>query len=225
MGASCCRTTLISLITSAGKSFPHHSKVENGLLVGQDKALQNILAANNPGWTDFTVKVTYRNGTNAVIATRVVGNDGYFYTFELQRDFPNFVNIVSGGGSTGTAFGGLIETSKQQSLRLNHRDGNRFLLVHVVASRGWLAHGYCAGVVTAEHRSSRAQTETAAIIFNARIEPVIVVVALLSLAALLVTYRLNQKEYAFLPHVPDEVAYLFQADLLAHGHFTGEIRP
>lgn len=198
-------------------------RVRDGVLIAAERSGPNILHLKGRQWTDYTISVTYRNGTGGVVGTRVTDSgDGVYYHFELQRDFPNYFNVQLDGASRGLAYGGLIQTSKADSLR----SLAAMLAAFYPAFLALTAVGCAAAAILAllPPAGSRLRLAVPKALRLPRTKGVYAALGLAA-AAFALTLYLNKEYYEFIPHVPDEVAYLFQAKLLAAGRFSGEVPP
>lgn len=201
-------------------------EAHDGVLVATGKDVHAVAILRNANWTDFTVTFRFRNGTSGLIGVRSdeAGN-GVFYAFELQRDFPNFLRAVDNGVDTGSVYGGLIKTSKPETLRSLAAMAVGFypalLLLLAVALALALALAY-APRIDLEALRRRAPDLP---FDRLPVSPYLVAAVALGLVALGTTLYLNEHYYGAVPHLPDEVAYMFQARLLSSGHFNSVIPP
>lgn len=200
-------------------------EVVDGVLVGLATETENSLLLRRPGWSNYNVAVTYRNSRAGVIGVNVTGEGRLFYHFDLLRDFPSFFNVTNNGEERPGAQGSLMRTDHTGPVRsaanmltrgyphLLAALGAGTLLVLVVSGAG-RATGLRDGVVATLRRLELTGVPWAYL-----------AVGTLAVAAFGMTYYLNATYYTFLPHVPDEVSYLFQANLLADFKVLGDVPP
>ena len=197
---------------------------EDGVLVARDPAQPNIVILQSPGWSDYRLKVTYRNGRGGTLGVHATADGGAFYTFELNRDFPNFLDVSKDGQRTGQFYGGLVYLRGGEVARSLAAMTARFYPYALVAAGAGVAIAFAisqAGrLLPASVRLPALPRPLAALDW-----PAWVVVLGFAAAAFGATLYIDWRYYQLIPHVPDEVSYMFQAKLMASGHLTGPVPP
>jgi 4-amino-4-deoxy-L-arabinose transferase-like glycosyltransferase len=210
------------LDTSAWEVVSGRFVIEDGVLVAKDTAAANSVVLRDGDFADATVSVTFRNGVSGLVGTHIVEGGGVFYHFNLVRDFPNFLDASNNGQGTARVFGGFVHTEKQESIAS--------IAAMVTRPYPYIVAGLALAVVAtmllspAERLLARGVDSLEWGRARRWLRPGIAVGVIAALACA-VTLAINGRYYAFLPHVPDEVGYLFQAKLLASGQVTGAIPP
>jgi hypothetical protein len=170
-------------------------------------------------WRDYVVEAQLTNVESADVLVRAQANgDGIDFSFRPFREFDSSfllrkrgeLRLIAPVGTTGTD---TLETTRS---------------IVAIALRGYraIALALLAGVtafalaVALGTRSSVLARLGAALAKIAR--PVAVVVALTAGASLL---AINWVFVRHMPHVPDEVGYLFQAKIFASFHLYGHVPP
>ena len=202
-------------------------EVRDGVLTARDLTTPNNLVLDNRTWTDatvrdYTVSVTYRNGVGGTIGSHVAPGGGAFYSFELVRDFPTFFDARKDGKQTSYVPEDSVFVQPDG-------DGTLRSIVFMLTR----PYPYVAGALTAalwlvfalsfvplSNPLPEGEGTRSVKLGRWRIEVGLALLGAgaLVLLAFVVTLRLQLHYYGALPHVPDEVAYLFQAKLLAAGH-------
>ncbi|HLF79502.1 MAG TPA: glycosyltransferase family 39 protein, partial [Dehalococcoidia bacterium] len=196
-------------------------EVRDGVLVATGETGPNTLSLKSRGWTDYTVKLTLRNAMSGIVGSHVVPGGGVYYNFELVRDFPNFFNAVKDGRTTAVPFGGFPHASKPEllaSVGAMLTESYPYLLLSLLVGIGVaFVLAQAEGLLPLRPPSLE----------SSRVWPWLALASVggLSIAATGVTFYLMREYYGDIPHLPDEVAYLFQAKLLASGRVMGEIPP
>jgi Dolichyl-phosphate-mannose-protein mannosyltransferase len=195
--------------------------VEDGVLVADQTFAANTLAMTGPGWRDYRLQVTYQNSKGGAIGTHVVEDGGVFYHFELIRDFPMFFDAINHGGRTAWVYGDWVHADKHQL--------TRSLAAMVTRPYPYVLLGIAvAFLLTLLLSEVEVRTDALQRIYlRRRLRPSLpLLLALgLALAAFLLTLQINSRFYDFVPHLPDEVSYMFQAKLLASGRLMADIPP
>jgi hypothetical protein len=199
--------------------------IVDGVLAPQSLSEGNSLTLLGDGWSgDYSVRVTYRNNRGGTIGTHITESGAVFYRFELIRDFPNFFDVFNNGGRTGIHRGGLIETSGAEGLRSIAYMVTEAYPYFLVAMVGGLA--LTLGLAGAE-AAIRRRLVSAAPRFSfaqgaMRRLPILAALTVTS-GAFALSLAIGWHYYAFVPHYPDEVLYMFQARLMAAGRFVTDI--
>jgi len=195
--------------------------VKDGVLRGEKTDQANTLRLRGEGWRDYTVRVTYRNNRGGTIGTHVTGDGGAFYHFELIRDLPNFFDVFKDGERTGMVFGGWVHTDPGQS--------TRSLAAMLTRPYPYILLGLLAGLALTVFVGAvwRLGTRKKAV-FTPRFPAGALslgAAALIAAAAFGLAVYINRDYYGSVPHVPDEVSYIFQAKLFAAGRIVTDIPP
>jgi hypothetical protein len=198
-------------------------KVVDGVLEPTNITLENSIRLIGQGWQDYTLRVTYRNNRGGVIGTHVTDTGGAFYNFELFRDFPNFVDVLKDNVRTATVYGGFVHTSEAQSLRsIAEMTTQPYPYVLLLLSAAFVLALLLSFVESAlaprlARRLSRVRFRwsTAAVASAAAI----------AIAAFAISLVIEVHYYDRIPHVPDEVSYMFQAQLFTHVRIHAPIPP
>jgi len=195
--------------------------VEDGVLKAGKVTEANTLRLRGSGWRDYTVRVTYRNNRGGTIGTHATADGGAFYHFELIRDLPNFFDVFKDGERTGMVFGSWVHTEPVQSLRSTVAmltDPYPYVLLALLA-------GLPLTVLAAAAWRLAGRYAPAGLVQGGRRPGVGTAVALaLAAAAFGLALHVNRSYYT-VPHVPDEVSYIFQAKLFAAGRLVGKMPP
>jgi hypothetical protein len=172
-------------------------------------------------WTDYRVTVRYRNIQGAAITVRSPeGINGATFTFRPFRHNDSNLVVTTNALNVGSVNPGTIELSKSEVLRSMLAMWTRFYPVAIVTTLAVLVAVLVVQFVPA-HRLAGFRPRWTAAADSVYLAPLAFVVG----AAFLVTLFLNYSYGSRMPHVPDEVSYLFQADLLASGRFTAPPSP
>ena len=197
-------------------------RVEDGVLVPQQPLVNNTITLLRPAWTDYTVRVTYHNSRGGNLGAHVTEDAGVFYHFETIRDFPNFVDVFKDGQRTALEYGGFVHTDSGESLR---SIGAMFTGFYPSALVALLAGILLTGLLA---RFEPALREWLPLLVprlpRERALPTVAALTI-ALAAFALTLAINDRYYGFLPHVPDEVSYMYQGRLLAHLQITAAVPP
>ncbi len=208
-------------------------EVIDGVLTAKSTDSENSLLLRTEGWSDYDVAVTYRNSPAGVIGVNVTGEGRLFYHFDLLRDFPSYFNVSNNGAEQPGAAGSLMRTDYAGPLK---SAGNMLarvypyllaalavgtLLVLVLSAAEPIAERVSA--LTERHSSHRSPSPPAGRGSGGGVA--LLIAAAMALVAIGLTAYLNLTYYGAIPHLPDEVSYLFQADLFSHLKVTGDIPP
>lgn len=196
-------------------------EIKNGVLSALYTGEPNSLHLRSPGWSDYSVQVTYRNGQSGVIGTYLASGGGLYYHFNLVRDFPNFFSPVFEGETGTSVHGSLMRSSHEGPIRsfLAMATGPYPYVVAGIAAAILLTLGLSrVGARLVPRLTPRLETLNA-------LPWQIGLLALMVLGTLVVTAGLHYAYYEAIPHLPDEVSYLFQAHLLTQLRVTGDLPP
>ena len=195
--------------------------VKDGVLFATGKDGPNTLMLKSRGWTDSSVKLKLRNTMSGVLGTHVVPGGGVYYNFELVRDFPNFFDVVKDGQTNAVPFGGFPHASERGtfgSMGAMLTESYPYILLGLLL-------GLVATFVLAEAGASAGRYLPPARIRSDMRRLAWPAVLVLAAGAFGVTFFIHRNYYGAIPHLPDEVAYIFQAKLLASGRVMGDIPP
>ena len=214
-------------------------EVNDGVLSAAGISSDNTLQVTERLFGDSKVSVTYRNSRGGSIGTHVTEDGGAYYHFDLHRDFPNFIDVFRDGQRTATHYGGFIRTTPPQTLRSIANMVTKpypyilgalaagFLLTFLMSDAGSQLRGTAGGrsglQTYANWRGGIRLPERAA--FLRRLHPATYLVLILAIVVFFVTRHINANYYGEIPHVPDEVSYIFGAKLLAAGKVMVEQPP
>jgi hypothetical protein len=211
-------------------------RAKNGILEAVGKGDDNVLQLKGQGYEDVIVTVVYRNAMQAAIEVRKETKENGFkgkepgvayYSFNLVRDFPVYVEGRPGNGEWWTEFGLYVHVMK--------RDLFKSLGTMLVGSYPLVLGGLAIGVAVTLVLSAvgtivmrlgkrRPRWLDSA---GARLSPhawsFVVFTAAFSIAATCV--HIMWEYYRRVPHLPDEAAYMHQANLFAAGKITQAIPP
>jgi hypothetical protein len=196
--------------------------IEDGVLVADQAFAANTITLVGRGWRDYRLQVTYQNSRGGALGSHVVEDGGVFYHFELIRDFPMFFDVIKNGGRTAWIYGDWVHADEDQLARsltaMATRPYPYVLLALAVAFLGTFLLSEAELRMAASRRLPLQQR---------MLRPTLpwLLVLGLAVAAFGVTISINSTYYDFVPHVPDEVSYMFQAKLLASGRLLGDIPP
>jgi Dolichyl-phosphate-mannose-protein mannosyltransferase len=214
-----------SLQTSRWQVVSGHFRIEDGVLVAGASDVPNALALDGAGWQDYTLEVRLQNAVEAELGVRRAGDGGLFYHVFLQRAWPAYVYAKLQDG-TETGFVEVTRTNTAQSGSLTSMAA-MVAGSYPLALLALAAGGVAASVLALlELWLSRALPGPAEGIQGRTLRPSIAragwlgLVLVLAVAAVGVTAHIMWVYYDGVPHLPDEVSYIFQAKLFAEGRLT-----
>ncbi len=193
-----------------------------GQLAAEDGVLTvdgtGTLSLTSRGWQDYALEVSFRNVTAGAVMVRALDEaNGVRYGFRPFRHYDNGLTMLTDGQVVSDQIGPLLEANRTQTLKS--------ITAMVLRPYPLALLVVAAGVVIV------ALAEVAAPLFRGagrlRAPPWLpwAAVGLLSGGAFFVTLYLNYSLNSHMPHVPDEVAYIFQAKLLASLRLTAPLPP
>jgi hypothetical protein len=209
-------------------------RIEKGVLVAATKGKANVLTFNGPGYGDIILTVVYRNAMQVAVETRKEPGQPRgeeparaYYSVNLVRDFPVYAEGRPGDGTWYTEFGQYIHVGK--------RDLVKSFAAMLVGSYPLPLLGLGIGVVATlllSVASSAGGRLVAArphwlVATGARLTPH-AATALVLIAALVIfglCVHVMWEYYRRVPHLPDEGAYMHQANLFAAGKIMQAIPP
>ncbi len=169
-------------------------------------------------WTDYVVHATFRNFQAGAIMVRAQSQqDGVSYTFRPYRDYDNAFALVQAGKSGQSKLGGPIALSRTESVKALVSMVLRFYPYAFVL----LALGFF--VVLGIQLASTYGMPKLGEIWSDQVA--FALTGGLAVFGFVTTLFLNYSYGSHLPHVPDELSYLFQAKLLSAGHLTAPLPP
>lgn len=176
------------------------------------------LAINDRVWRDYAVDVEYKNITNGAVTIRTEdGTTGVAYRFTLFRDPFDELALLDQGETVARVGGEPIELKRTETIKaLVAMVLRPYPLVLLLIGVGF-------GAVFALQflRISR---------MPLRFSPVVAKLPWFAIGALAagafgITLFLNYVVGSHMPHVPDELSYIFQAKLFASGRLTAPPPP
>jgi hypothetical protein len=178
---------------------------------------QALLRVAGPDWRDYDVDITFRNMTGATVQVRAPDDkSGVAYGFRPFRHLDNGLAVVAGGRAGPTVSGPVLELSRYQTIRsmvaMVLRPYPVLLLLLLAA---------CVAVAVLQFAPPPPAMRTARV---ARALPWLIA-AVLAGVSFGVTLFLNYSYESHIPHVPDEVSYIFQARVFAGGHLSAPPPP
>jgi len=203
-------------------------RTQDGVLVAASKGVANVLELRSPGWDDYVVTATYRNGMGLGIEVRRSETGSVAYGFNLVRDFIHFIELRDAdGGSRERIVGGYMDGF----IHVENRQVARSLVAMV------------AGVypVPVALLAAGAAAATLLALAGSRLSPLLwrrrprlrfpggeraggyafaAVLGLGAAAVFAVLLYITKDVYRPVPHLPDEVSYMFQAKIFAAGKIT-----
>jgi len=176
-----------------------------------------IVRVGDDGWRDYRVDVTYRNMTTGIVRVRADGSgSGVEFGFRPFRHLDNRLTLFDKGQTVTNQLNAPIEASGIEVVRSMTRMLLRpypYLAAIGVAALGLVV---AATLLPASPRAwARPSLMERA---GGRLWwlPALAV----AVFAFGVTLFLNYDYGAHMPHVPDEISYLFQSKIFAAGHLT-----
>lgn len=211
-------------------------RAKNGVLEAYGKGDDNVLQLKGKGYKDVIVTVVYRNAMQAAIEVRKETKEngfkgkepgGAYYSFNLVRDFPVYVEGRPGTGDWWTEFGLYVH--------VNERDLVKSFGTMLVGSYPGVLLGLAVGVVmtfgvslaggalSGWSRRRPRWLDSA----GAWLSPHAWTIVVLGTSASIVggCLHIMWEYYRRVPHLPDEAAYMHQANLFAAGKVTQAIPP
>ena len=201
-------------------------ETRGGLLVATQQAIPNVLVLRGPGWSDYEVRVTYRNVVSAGVEVRHQAEGGVSYSF------PNYLSAFNSNGElTANEGDDMVRTRKAGILR-------SITAMIVGAYPLWLLL-LAVGIIVAllaglaetsirrrvklpapRHLRSWQGTARGLAPFAWLSLVLVVAVGVFGL-----TLHIINEYYARIPHLPDEASYMFQAKIFAAGKVTVDVPP
>lgn len=197
-------------------------------VIGPAVVGDGVLGANNAtvmlrmddrGWGDYTVDVTYRNITSGSVAARFeLDGSGVVYNFRPFRHFDNGLVLLDKGKAVKGVGGPRLEMARSETMKsmlaMTLRPYPYALALLLV---GAVAVFALASAVRGLNRRTFAVDLSASSAW--------VVVVALAATVFGVTLFLNYSYGSHMPHIPDEVSYIFQAKVLSSGRLAAPQPP
>ena len=177
------------------------------------------LSIANVSWGDIEVEVRYNNITGAAIVLRDDGKGtSVVYSFRPFQHYDNGISLIEDGESVTRVAGERLEVSRVETMKsLVAMTLNSYLSILLLLILGFI-------VVTIVHVSfppsvklSLPNVPTAPLWYAGACAVVVFAFA--------ATLFLNIVYGSSIPHVPDSVAYIFQAKVFASGHLSSPPPP
>ncbi len=179
------------------------------------------LSSFNHDWHNYAVDVTYRNIAAASVRVRAQDEqDGVEFGFRPFRHLDDSLSLVVGGHAVTGVHGPEIQLPRSQPIRsmvwmvVKPYPKLALLLLAGLALVGVLQLLPERAVDAARRQLDRIPAAAAWIVVGA-----------IAVVAFGVTLFLNYSYGSHMPHVPDSVSYVFQAKILASGHFSAPAPP
>jgi len=210
-----------SLDTERWTDLGGFPEVKDGVLGGRGDIALTHLA---PSWRDYAVEVTYKNIESASIGVRTLDQQNRVdYGFRPFHHLDSGITAFRDGRSVGSAPGVQVQSPRSETIK-------SMVAIIVKPYPVVLALMLAALVVVSVAQFARVPARTAE-----RAREVIdryrvgnwpwAAAAALAAIAFSVTLYLNYWVGEGIPHVPDEISYLFQARIFASGHVTAPRPP
>ena len=195
-------------------------KIDRGVLTAESLG-RNELRLRGAGFSNYDTIVTYQNSRGGAVGTYVHEGGGLFWHLELIRDFPNFIDAFDGGDRTGLEFGTLMRSNTLGPVRsIVHMVTRPYIYVALA-----LLLAVPLTMLVGQFRLAGRAGRAVLLRIPVHRSWGLVAAVVLAILAFSATLTINQRYYESLPHTPDEVAYLFQANLLADFQVVGEKPP
>ncbi|MEX2159723.1 MAG: glycosyltransferase family 39 protein [Dehalococcoidia bacterium] len=196
------------------------------VVLGDFSVDQGVLSSNGTGilqltnrpWRDYAVDAYFANAGGGVIAVRSDAQGNRVdYSFRPFRHFDNGFGVVREGSTMSGKAGVAPELGRSETVK-----GIAYMFLHPYPLMLLLLAIGFAGVLVLQLLLSFVTLPR----FPAPPRDLPwALMALLAAAAFGVTLYLNYSFGSHVPHVPDEVAYLYQAKIFASGRLTGPAPP
>lgn len=177
----------------------------------------------NQRWRNVAVDVVYRNIETASVWLRSSDfNSGAQFSFRPYRHLDQSINVFERGQLRQGKAGRPVELSKRETVRqmvaMATRPYPMLLLFALIAflDATWLQFF---------RLPSPLRTRLGRLPGRRRSIPSSAPAVAIAAAAFAVTLYLNYSVLSHMPHIPDSVSYLFQAKILASGHFSAPPPP
>ncbi len=177
-----------------------------------------VLTIADQSWRNIAVEAEYQNITSGTIRVRALdGDTGVEYRFQPFRDPGNALLLMDQGQPVDRVGGGSIELNRVESIKSLVAMTLRFYPIALLL----LALGF---VLVVSLQFITLPSLPAGLAATGHSLPWFALGVLVG-GAFAVTLYLNYAVGSHMPHVPDEISYIFQAKLLASGQFTASPPP
>lgn len=169
-------------------------------------------------WTNYAVDVRFKNINGGAIMVRAEdANEGVVYTFRPFRHYDNLIALIADGQATASVPGDVFLASKTETVRSMVEMVLRvYPLALLMLAAGFLV---VLGLLLVPWPRSLPVDEW----FPRQMAWF--VAGAIAICAFVITLYLNYSYGSHMPHVPDEVSYIFQAKLIAAGRFSADPAP
>ena len=167
-------------------------------------------------WGDYTIDVEFKNPTVATIRTFREDGDSVAFKIWPYRRYDSRLTVVEDGNETVTA-GARLELDRGETIRSITAMVLRPYPLALVIVAGTIAIAFA----LRSTRIDRQLGETGRAIVDSSGWLIAIVVA----GALVLLWYINYVVADAMPHVPDSVAYIFQAKIYASFHVTADPPP
>jgi len=196
----------------------------------------HILTLGGASWHDYTVDAYFKNPAQASIMVHSMApNNGIAYSFRPFRHFDNGLDYVKNGKvekcpttwlSGGKAGLKAVGDTSVPSVELAKIETLKSMVAMTVHSYPFMVIAVCAlliAVVILQRMGIESRLRRLRPSRMPRLEGVLIY--LIAVAAFGVLVYIAHNVNQGVPHVPDEVSYVFQAKILASFHLTAPIPP
>ncbi len=167
----------------------------------------------NDGWTDYAVDVVFRNLESGGISVRAKDEkNGMTFDFRPFRHLDQNLSLVQNNAAIKSVNGPAIELPRSQPIKamlamtLSFYPYALLFALIAVGIVAWLQYVPQPKIPDRLRRIAVANAWLPA--------------ELIAVFAFVTTLYLNYSYLSHMPHIPDSVAYIFQAKILAAGHFA-----
>ncbi len=176
------------------------------------------LQLTEKGWRDYAVDVRFKNITSGSVMVRAQGaSDGVVYTFRPFRHYDNLLALLDGGQAVSSVPGDVFQASRIETIKsMVEMTLRTYPMALLLLATGFLI---VLGLLMVPWPRSLPVDE-----FFPR-NMAWVTAGAIAVSAFVITLYLNYSYGSHMPHVPDEVSYIFQAKLLASGHLSASPPP
>lgn len=187
--------------------------LDNGVLGARG---QFGMAMIDPPWEDYAVDATFKNATGGAISVRTEDGTGVTYGFRPFRHYDNGLTFRGAAGESDYIPAALIELTRTETLKaLLAMTLGPFPRTFLVLALAFIAVAALQFVGLPRLKLSGPSSDW----------PWFAGALGLATFGFVVTLVLNYSYGSHMPHVPDEIAYIFQAKLLASARLTAPVPP
>lgn len=180
--------------------------VRDGILT--TKSGNAKIAYDAPQWRDYRVDLTLRNVPSITVAMRVQGDGAVEYAARPFRNLDNRLSVIEGGKPVQGVPGPTLEPRRTESMRA--------MVAMTLRPYPLLMAALLAGIVVV---GALQFAPADRLLARAVLPPWLpwALAAGVTVTAFLFTARLMLDQLEAVPHVPDELSYIFQAKVFAQG--------